>query len=219
MLPDTDIETAIGGATQAIFFNAGQVCVAGSRLFVHEKIFDKVVEGVAVAAENMKLGPGLAPDTEMGPLVSKEQRDRVMGYIESGKAQGASVLAGGEAPAGSGYYVEPTVLVDVKPDMRACREEIFGPVLVAQRFADVDEIAAAANDTPYGLAASVWSNDLRAINRLVPKIKAGTVWVNCHGMVDPNVPFGGYKQSGFGREHGRSAMDMYTETKSVWMAV
>ena len=219
VLPDTDIETAVGGATQAIFFNAGQVCVAGSRLFVHEKIFDKVVEGVAVAAENMKLGPGLAPDTEMGPLVSKEQRDRVMGYIESGKAQGASVLAGGEAPAGSGYYVEPTVLVDVKPDMRACREEIFGPVLVAQRFADVDEIAAAANDTPYGLAASVWSNDLRAINRLVPKIKAGTVWVNCHGMVDPNVPFGGYKQSGFGREHGRSAMDMYTETKSVWMAV
>ena len=167
----------------------------------------------------MKLGPGLANDTQMGPLVSKEQQDRVMNYIESGRAQGASVLTGGDAPSGKGYYVQPTVMADIKSDMRVVREEIFGPVLVAQSFDDLDEIAAAANDTPYGLAASIWSNDLSAVHRLVPKIKAGTIWVNCHGMVDANLPFGGYKQSGFGREHGRAAMDMYTETKSVWMSI
>ena len=219
VLPDADVKTAIGGASQAIFFNAGQVCVAGSRLYVHSKLFDQVVEGVSAAAQGMKLGPGLANDTQMGPLVSKEQQDRVMNYIESGRAQGASVLTGGDAPSGKGYYVEPTVMADIKPDMRVVREEIFGPVLVAQRFDELDEIAAIANDTPYGLAASIWSNDLSAVHRLVPKIKAGTVWVNCHGMVDANLPFGGYKQSGFGREHGRAAMDMYTETKSVWMSV
>lgn len=219
VLPDADVQTAIGGAAQAIFFNAGQVCVAGSRLYVHSKLFDQVVEGVSGAAQAIKLGPGLADDTQMGPLVSKEQQDRVITYIESGKAQGAHVLTGGVVPSGKGYYVEPTVMADVKPDMRVCREEIFGPVLVAQRYDDIDEIAAAANDSPYGLAASIWSNDLSAVHRLIPKIKAGTVWVNCHGMVDPNLPFGGYKQSGFGREHGRAAMDMYTETKSVWMAV
>jgi phenylacetaldehyde dehydrogenase len=219
VLPDADIEMAVAGASQAIFFNAGQVCVAGSRLFVHEKLFDKVVEGVSAAAESLKLGPGLAEDTQMGPLVSREQQDRVMKYIESGRAQGATVLTGGDVPSGQGYYVRPTVMADIKPDMRVVREEIFGPVLVAQRFDDIDEIAAAANDSPYGLAASIWSNDLRAVHTLVPKIKAGTVWVNCHGMVDPNLPFGGYKQSGFGREHGRSAIDMYTETKSVWMAL
>jgi phenylacetaldehyde dehydrogenase len=219
VLPDADVKTAIGGAAQAIFFNAGQVCVAGSRLFVHSKLFDQVVEGVSGAAKAMKLGPGLAEDTQMGPLVSREQQDRVMNFIESGQAQGASVLAGGEAPSDKGYYVQPTVMADIKSDMRIVREEIFGPVLVAQRFDEIDEIAAAANDTPYGLAASIWSNDLSAVNRLVPKIKAGTVWVNCHGMVDPNLPFGGYKQSGIGREHGRTAMDMYTETKSVWMSI
>jgi phenylacetaldehyde dehydrogenase len=219
VLPDADVETATNGAAQAIFFNAGQVCVAGSRLYVHSKLFDQVVEGVSAAAQGMKLGPGLAEDTQMGPLVSEEQRERVMNYIESGRAQGASVLTGGDAPSGHGYYVEPTVMADVKPDMRVVREEIFGPVLVAQRYDDLDAVAAVANDTPYGLAASIWSNDLRAVHRLVPKIKAGTIWVNCHGMVDANLPFGGYKQSGFGREHGRAAMDMYTETKSVWMSV
>jgi phenylacetaldehyde dehydrogenase len=219
VLADADVETAIGGASQAIFFNAGQVCVAGSRLYVHSKLFDQVVEGVSAAAKGMKLGPGLANDTQMGPLVSKEQQDRVLNYIESGRAQGASLLAGGDAPSGKGYYVQPTVMAEIKPDMRVVREEIFGPVLVAQRFDDLDEIAATANDSPYGLAASIWSNDLSAVHRLIPKIKAGTVWVNCHGMVDANLPFGGYKQSGFGREHGRAAMDMYTETKSVWMAV
>lgn len=219
VLPDADVQAVTGGAAQAIFFNSGQVCTAGSRLYVHKKIYDKVVEGISAAASSIKLGPGLAPDTQMGPLVSDEQQQRVLSYIKSGKEQGASVLTGGEAPSHPGYFVKPTVLANVRPDMKVVREEIFGPVLVAQRFEELDEIAAVANDTPYGLAASIWSNDLRAVHRLVPKIRAGTVWVNCHNFVDPNMPFGGFKQSGFGREHGRAAIDLYTELKSVCMMV
>jgi phenylacetaldehyde dehydrogenase len=219
VLPDADVGSVIGGAAQAIFFNSGQVCTAGSRLYAHRKVFDQVLEGVSAAAQSIRLGPGLDPKTEMGPLVSREQQERVLGYIESGRKQGAKVMVGGEAPSHEGYFVKPTVLADVKPDMKVVREEIFGPVLVAQRFDDINEIAAIANDTPYGLAASVWSNDLRAVHRLVPKIRAGTVWVNCHNLVDPNMPFGGFKQSGFGREHGRVAIEMYTELKSVCIAL
>jgi phenylacetaldehyde dehydrogenase len=170
---------------------------------------------VSAAASAIRLGPGLEQATEMGPLVSKEQQERVLGYIESGRKQGASITAGGEAPSHPGYFVKPTVLVNVNPDMRVVREEIFGPVLVAQRFDDLDDVVKAANDTPYGLGASIWTNNLSAAHRLIPRIKAGTVWVNCHNLVDPNMPFGGYKQSGFGREHGRVAVEMYTETKSV----
>jgi len=219
VLPDADVDTVIGGAAGAIFFNAGQVCAAGSRLYVHRKIFDRVVEGVGGAAHSIRLGPGLDPGTQMGPLVSREQQERVMGYIESGRAEGASIIAGGEAPAHPGYYVRPTVIADVKGSMRVVQEEIFGPVLVAQRFDDLDEVAALANDTSFGLSASIWSNDLRAVHRLVPKIKAGTVWVNTHGPVDANMPFGGFKQSGLGREHGRVGIEMYTELKSVCMFV
>jgi len=217
VLPDFDIEGAIGGAANAIFFNAGQVCAAGSRLYVHSRIYDQVVEGVAVAASRIRLGPGLDPDTEMGPLVSKEQQDRVLAYIESGQKEGASVVAGGDAPSHEGYFVRPTVLAATRNDIRVVQEEIFGPVVVAQRFDDLNEIAKIANSTSYGLGASVWSNDLSAVNRLVPKLKAGTVWVNCHGFVDPNMPFGGYKQSGIGRESGRVAIETYTELKSVCM--
>ncbi len=217
VFPDFDIKGAIGGASGAIWFNAGQVCAAGSRLYVHSKIYDQVVEGVAEAASKIRLGPGLDPATEMGPLVSKEQQERVLGYIESGRQQGASVMAGGDAPSHEGYYVQPTVLATTRADIRVVQEEIFGPVVVAQRFDDLDEMARMANATNYGLAASIWSNDLRAVNRLVPKIKAGTVWVNCHGFVDANMPFGGYKQSGLGREHGRVGVEMYTELKSVCM--
>ncbi|HEX7081231.1 MAG TPA: aldehyde dehydrogenase family protein [Gammaproteobacteria bacterium] len=219
VLPDTDPQTAIGGASQAIFFNAGQVCAAGSRLYVHRKLFDRVVEGIGEAANGIKLGPGLDESTEMGPLVSREQQQRVLDYIESGRASGVSVIAGGDRLEHPGYFVKPTVLADVRPDMKVVQEEIFGPVLVAQRFDDLDEVAALANDTPYGLSASIWSNDLTAVHRLVPKIKAGTVWINCHGPVDPNMPFGGYKQSGIGREHGRVGIEMYTELKSVCMAL
>jgi phenylacetaldehyde dehydrogenase len=219
VLPDADPGTVIGGAAGAIFFNAGQVCAAGSRLYVHRKIFDKVVEGVGNAAEGIKLGPGLDPATQMGPLVSREQQDRVLEYIESGRKEGASIVAGGEAPSHDGYYVKPTVLADVKRTMRVVQEEIFGPVLVAQRFDDINEVAALANDTQYGLGASIWSNDLTAVHRLIPKIRAGTIWVNVHGPVDANMPFGGFKHSGLGREHGRVGIEMYTELKSVCMFV
>ena len=219
VLPDADVNTVIGGAAGAIFFNAGQVCAAGSRLYVHRKIFDRVVEGVGGAAEAIRLGPGLDPGTQMGPLVSREQQERVLGYIESGRADGAAVVAGGDAPAHPGFFVKPTVLANVKRSMRVVQEEIFGPVVVAERFDDIDEVAALANDTQYGLSASIWSNDLTAVHRLVPKIRAGTVWVNTHGPVDANMPFGGFKQSGFGREHGRVGIEMYTELKSVCMFV
>ena len=219
VLPDADVDTVVGGAAGAIFLNAGQVCAAGSRLYVHRKIFDRVVEGVGGAAQAIRLGPGLDPNTQMGPLVSREQQERVLGYIQSGRAEGASVIAGGDAPTHSGFYVKPTVMADVKRSMRVVQEEIFGPVLVAQRFDDLDEVAALANDTPYGLSASIWSNDLKAVNRLIPKIRAGTVWVNTHGLVDANMPFGGFKHSGIGREHGRVGIEMYTEVKSVCMLV
>ena len=218
VFPDVDVNSVVGGAANAIFFNAGQVCAAGSRLFAHRSVFDKVVEGISTAASSMKLGPGLDPQTQMGPLVSREQQERVLGYINAGRSEGAAVTTGGDAPSHPGFFVKPTVLVNVKPEMKVVREEIFGPVLVAQRFDDIDEIAAMANDSPYGLAASVWSNDVRTVNRIVPKLKAGTVWVNCHSFVDPNMPFGGFKQSGFGREHGRVVLDLYTEIKSVCTA-
>ncbi|MGH8150244.1 MAG: aldehyde dehydrogenase family protein [Steroidobacteraceae bacterium] len=219
VLPDADLGSVVGGAANAIFFNSGQVCTAGSRLFAHKKVFDQVLEGLAGAAQAIRLGPGLDPKTEMGPLVSKEQQDRVLGYIEAGRKEGAKVVTGGEAPASAGYFVKPTVLANVRPDMKVVREEIFGPVVVAQRFEDLDDIAALANDTPYGLAASVWSKDVSAVHRLVPKIKAGTVWVNCHNFVDPAMPFGGFKQSGFGREMGRAVFELYTELKSVCIAI
>jgi phenylacetaldehyde dehydrogenase len=217
--PDANVDMVIGGAANAIFFNSGQVCTAGSRLFAHRSVFDRVVEGVSQAASSIRLGPGLDEKTEMGPLVSKEQQERVLGYIESGRKAGATITTGGEAPSSAGYYVKPTVLVNVKPDMKVVREEIFGPVLVAQRFDELDEVVRQANDTPYGLGASVWSNDVSTVHRIVPKLKAGTVWVNCHNLVDPSMPFGGYKQSGIGREHGRAAIEMYTELKSVCIAV
>lgn len=219
MLQDMDIATAVGGAAQAIFFNAGQVCAAGSRLYVHRNIYDQVLEGVSEAANSIRLGPGLAKETEMGPLVSREQQERVLGYIEAGRKEGASIVAGGEPVDHPGYFVKPTIMASVKNDMRVVQEEIFGPVLVTERFDDLNEVAKVANATPYGLSASIWSNDLRAVNRLIPMIKAGTVWVNCHGPVDPNMPFGGFKQSGFGRESGRAAIEMYTEIKSVCMMV
>jgi phenylacetaldehyde dehydrogenase len=219
VLPDASVGSAVGGAAMAIFFNSGQVCTAGSRLYVHKDIFDPVVEGLSGAANGIRLGPGLEQTTEMGPLVSKEQQQRVLGYIESGRKEGASVAAGGEAPAHPGYFVKPTVLVSVKPQMRVVREEIFGPVVVAQRFSDLDEVVKAANDTPYGLGASIWTNNLSAAHRLIPRVRAGTVWVNCHNLVDPNLPFGGFKSSGFGREHGRAAIDLYTELKSVCIQI
>jgi len=216
VLPDMDPKVAGPGTAQAIFFNSGQVCVAGSRLYAHKSVFDDVLENFVEATNFWQPRPSLDPAGHMGPLVSDEQFSRVMGYIEDGKKAGASVAVGGDSPASEGgYYVNPTVLVDVKPDMRVVREEIFGPVVVAQRFDDLDEVARQANDTRFGLAAGIWTKDLSAMHKLAAKLKAGTVWGNCHSMIDPALPFGGYKESGLGREQGRQGVEVYTELKSV----
>ncbi|CAG0958594.1 phenylacetaldehyde dehydrogenase [Burkholderiales bacterium] len=219
VLDDADPAQAAAGAAQAIFFNQGQVCTAGSRLYVQKKLFDRVVAELSAIAGKMKLGPGLDPASELGPLVSEVQMNRVCGYIDGGVGQGAKVATGGGRAGGKGYFVKPTVLVDARQDMRVVQEEIFGPVVVALPYDDVDDAVRLANDTPYGLGASIWSNDLARVHRMIPRIKAGTVWVNCHSMLDASLPFGGYKQSGIGREMGRAAIDLFTETKAVMMAV
>jgi len=219
VLDDADPDVAAAGAAQAIFFNQGQACTAGSRLFVHKSRFDRVVERLAAIAADMKLGAGIDPTTQIGPLVSATQQKRVLGYIQSGLGEGARAATGGAKGDREGFFVKPTVLVDARDDMKVVREEIFGPVVVAMPYDDLDEVARRANDTPYGLAASIWSNDLSRVHRLIPKIKAGTVWVNCHHMFDNAMPFGGFKQSGIGRELGRAVLDLYTESKSVIMAL
>ena len=216
VMPDVDVAEAAPGAAGAIFFNAGQVCVAGSRLYAHRSIFDQVLEGVAATAPFWAPRPSLDPDAHMGALVSQEQHDRVLGYIEAGKRDGASVVMGGDAPSSDGgYFVNPTVLVDVNPQMSVVREEIFGPVVVAQRFDDLDEVAKAANDTCFGLGAGIWTKDVATMHKLAARIKSGTVWGNCHAVIDTALPFGGYKESGLGREQGRAGIEAYLESKSV----
>ena len=215
VMPDADLEVAIPGAASGIFFNHGQVCTAGSRLFVHRSRFDEVVDGVAEIARGMRVGPGLDPATEIGPLVSKIQQERVCSYIAAGREGGAEVIAGGTTPEGPGYFVNPTVFVGTRPDMKIVREEIFGPVLVAAPYDDIEEVVAQANDTPYGLAASLWTRDVSLVHRLAPRIRAGTVWVNCHNVIDAALPFGGFKESGWGRENGVEAVKAYTENQTV----
>ncbi|MGD0702369.1 MAG: aldehyde dehydrogenase family protein [Trebonia sp.] len=206
---------AVEGAANAIFFNHGQCCVAGSRLYVQEGRFDEVVEGVAQIAKSIKLGPGLEPDTQMGPLVSDEQLSRVTGYLESGRADGATAVTGGARWGDSGYFVEPTVLTHTRPDMKVVREEIFGPVVVAAPFQSIDDIAAVANDSDYGLGAGIWTQDISKAHALAKKLRAGTVWINCYNVFDASLPFGGYKQSGWGREMGHEVLEAYTEVKAV----
>lgn len=215
ILKDTDLETAVTGAANAIFFNQGQVCCAGSRLYVEKGAFDQVVEGVAEQAKKIKIGAGFDPSVTMGPLVSDEQLARVTGYLKIGMDEGAKSLAGGHRYGDQGYFVEPTVLVNTNANMRVVREEIFGPVVVAQLFDDLDDILATANDTEYGLSAGVWTRDISKAHKIAAGLKAGTVWVNCYNIFDAALPFGGYKQSGWGREMGHEVLENYTEVKSV----
>ena len=218
VFPDANLDVAAAGVAGAIFFNHGQCCCAGSRLLVHKNVYDELIGRVSEQANKIKLGPGMHPETEMGPLVSIEQKNRVLNFINSGKKEGAKILTGGDSPSGdmsSGCYVNPTVFEKVQPNMEIVQAEIFGPVLVAAPFEDLDEIITRSNDTKYGLAASVWTNDINKAHKVARGLKAGTVWVNCHNIFDANAPFGGYKQSGYGREMGVYALESYTQIKNV----
>ena len=221
IFPDADLDRAIPGTASAIFFNHGQCCCAGSRLFAHESIFDRVVEGVSDIASKIRVGSGLDPQTEMGPLVSEEQYRRVTGYIDSGLKEGAKATAGGSKGSDKGYFVQPTVLTRTTPEMKVVREEIFGPVVCAQPFndTDLDRIAREANNTEFGLAASIWTSNISIANKMAKRIKSGTVWINCHNVFDAALPFGGYKQSGWGREMGAEVLNNYTEVKAVTTAL
>jgi acyl-CoA reductase-like NAD-dependent aldehyde dehydrogenase len=212
---DADIEQAIPGAALAIFFNSGQVCFAASRLYIHRSIYERVVEGIAQVARNFPVGHGRDPNTMLGPLVSKAQQDRVLRYVESGKAEGARLVTGGHAVGDKGYGVAPTVFADATPDMKIVREEIFGPVIAAMPFDDMEDVVRSANDSNYGLAANIWTRDLKTAHRTAARLNAGSVWINCHGIVDAALPFGGFKESGWGREVSEEGVMMYTETKSV----
>jgi phenylacetaldehyde dehydrogenase len=217
VLEDADLGLAIPGAAWAIFGNHGQNCCAGSRLYVHRNIYEEVVAGVADIARAIKLGPGLDPNTEMGPLVSKRQQERVVAYIDSAIEQGAEVLAGGGALEHPGCYVKPTVIANTHEGMTACREEIFGPVLMAMQFDDTEEVVSRANSSNYGLGASVWSQNISRVHQLIPQLKAGTVWVNTHNVLDLAMPFGGVKDSGVGAELSEEAIYHHTQIKSTIM--
>ncbi|KOO50823.1 aldehyde dehydrogenase family protein [Priestia koreensis] len=217
ILPDADLSRAIPGALSGIMFNQGQVCSAGSRLFIQKKLYDNVVADLVTHARKIKQGNGLEDGVEMGPLVSEEQQKRVMSYIDSGKEQGAELLTGGNSPYDRGYFVSPTIFANVNDDMKIAQEEIFGPVVSALPFEDLDDLVDRANKTAYGLAAGVWTENVKKAHYIASKLRAGTVWVNCYNVFDAASPFGGFKQSGIGREMGSYALDNYTEVKSVWV--
>ena len=220
VFPDADLESAVRGATTGIFYGKGEVCAAGSRLLVDKSIKDEFIEKVAARAKKMVAGDPLDPKTRLGAVASKAQFDRDLKYIETAKAEGATLVAGGgrtDIGTGKGYFLQPTVFAGVTPEMTIAREEIFGPVLAAIEFADVDEAIARANGTNYGLAAGIWTKDIKKAHYVARKLQAGTVWINTYNVYDTAAPFGGYKQSGFGREMSVHALEHYTQVKSVWV--
>ncbi|MEK4743556.1 MULTISPECIES: aldehyde dehydrogenase DhaS [unclassified Bacillus (in: firmicutes)] len=217
ILPDADLSRAIPAALSGVMFNQGQVCCAGSRLFIPKKMYDNVMADLVLYSKKLNQGAGLNPETTIGPLVSEEQQKRVMGYIEKGIAEGAEVLCGGNKPFDQGYFVSPTVFADVNDEMTIAKEEIFGPVISAIPFNDIDEVIERANKSQFGLAAGVWTENVKTAHYVASKVRAGTVWVNCYNVFDAASPFGGFKQSGLGREMGSYALNNYTEVKSVWI--
>lgn len=217
ILPDADLTSAVPGSLMGIMFNQGQVCCAGSRLYVQKDMYDNVVADLASLTKTINQGNGLLQSTTMGPLISAAQQTRVKNYIDKGIEEGAEVLAGGTIPYDQGYFVAPTIFADVNHSMTIAKEEIFGPVVAAMPFDDIDDLIAKANDSDYGLAAGVWTQDIKKAHYVAHRIKAGTVWVNCYNVFDAASPFGGYKQSGIGREMGSYALENYTEVKSVWI--
>jgi aldehyde dehydrogenase (NAD+) len=216
---DADVDAAVDGAHFALYFNQGQCCCAGSRLFVEDEIHDEFVDRLQAKNKARKVGDPFDPETEQGPQVDQAQFDKILQYVEYGKKDGAKLVSGGKRHGDKGFFIEPTLFTNVEDDMRIAKEEIFGPVMSVLKFSDLDEIARRANGTQFGLAAAVWTRDIGKAHTLASKIRAGTVWVNCYDVFDAAAPFGGFKESGLGRELGEAGLAAYTELKTVTVAM